>query len=253
MDAKALAAATKDPIGRLGGGFMTSRESKRFGEQVGLSGWAPYMRGRGGVLGDVDAAVVHAAFTFFPFETVRDAWEAGRGLPAADAVRGYTSACREHAERKLAALPDAEVSRLGELLDRVAVGSGAAGAPLFAGWRAVPLPEPGRGRVGQLCHVLREYRGGMHAIAVLAAGMAPLTAMVTDEHPPTAIGTGAQIAGFFGWSTPLPEPTADDRTRRVEVEERTDDLTAPAFRVLTGAESDELATLLPHAADVAYG
>lgn len=251
MEATALAMAIKDPIGRLGGSFMTSRESKQFGKQAGLSGWAPYMRGRGGVLGEVDAAVVHAAFTFFPFQTVRDAWTAGRSLPVADAVRGYTQACRDHAERKLAALPDEEVTRLGELLDRVAVGADAAGAPLFAGWRAVPLPEPGRARVGQLCHVLREHRGGMHAIAVLAAGMAPLTAMVTDEHPPTALGTGAQIAGFFGWPVPLPEPTDDDRARRVDVEERTDALTAPAYDVLTSDEADELAALLAHATEVA--
>ena len=51
-----VAHAVKDQIQQIGGGFMFSREAKEFGRTTGVDGFiGPYMRGRCGVLGEVDA------------------------------------------------------------------------------------------------------------------------------------------------------------------------------------------------------
>jgi hypothetical protein len=94
-----IAAAVAEPIGRLGGAFMISREAKAYSTEVGLTGWAPYFRGRCGVLGDVDADVVASAAGFFPAETVREAWEAGAGLAAATAAARYAAVAHAFGRR----------------------------------------------------------------------------------------------------------------------------------------------------------
>src|SRR4051812_26260290 len=100
-----IAAATKDLIGGLGGAFMISREAKAYTEETGFAGWTPYMRGRCGVLGEVDADVVTSAVGFFPAALVRKVWEEGRGQPAEDAARRYATVCQDFGRRKLAGLP----------------------------------------------------------------------------------------------------------------------------------------------------
>src|SRR5262245_66488532 len=115
-----IAAAMAQPIGRLGGAFMISREAKAYSAEVGLAGWSPYFGGRFGVLGDVDADVVVSAAGFFPVETVRDAWESGAGLPPATAADRYALVAHDFGRRKLADF--AEAARLAELLQLVVDG-----------------------------------------------------------------------------------------------------------------------------------
>ncbi|WP_460370217.1 helix-turn-helix domain-containing protein, partial [Actinocorallia lasiicapitis] len=84
----------KDYVQQLGGAFMFSREAKEFGRTTGVEGFiGPYMRGRAGVLGDVDADVVTAAVGFFPADVVRAAWESVP-MPAAEAAAGYAVAAQ---------------------------------------------------------------------------------------------------------------------------------------------------------------
>ncbi|MEU0569714.1 hypothetical protein ABZ297_30650 [Nonomuraea sp. NPDC005983] len=121
-----------------------------------------------------------------------------------------------------------------------------AGAPLFAGWRAVPLPGDAPGRAIQLMHVVRELRGGLHADAVLAAGLGPLEATLATDHDGTPFGraTGELIAKFFTWPEPYPVPEPEVIARRAAAEDATDDLMASVFSVLDRHESDELIELL---------
>src|SRR5689334_8925943 len=126
---------------------MISREAKAFSAETGLSGWAPYFRGRCGVLGDVDADVVAAAAGFFPAEVVRGSWEAGRSIPAAGAAARYAEVADRFGRRKLAGLSEEDAERLAGLLAAVCGNADVVAAPLFAGWRAMPLPSDPRGRV----------------------------------------------------------------------------------------------------------
>jgi hypothetical protein len=237
---------------KLGGSFMISREAKAFSEEHGLGWRAAYFRGRCGVLGEVDADIVAAAVGFFPAEVVREAWTAAAGLPAAEAVRGYAAVCHAHARRKLAGLPEAEAARLAELLGAVCGGAEVVGAPLFAGWRAMPEPADPRARAVQLAHTLRELRGGLHLVAVLASGLTPLEA-VLGRTSHVLIAGGEANAEFFGWPRPYPDLTDEARERRARAEDLTDTLVGPAFAALSRDENAELEALLGRADKVAFG
>jgi hypothetical protein len=248
-DARAVAAAAKDPVGRLGGAFMISREAKAFGLWTGFEGWAPYFRGRCGVLGDVDADVITSAAGFFAADVVREVWEAGAGLPAAEAAERYASVCQEFGRRKLAGFAGA--GRLAELLEMAVGNADVVGAPLFAGWRAMPLPADGLGRVSQLAHVLRELRNGLHLTAVLATGLSPLEAVLAGTS--ALIPSGEANAEYFGWQRPYPEVTPELAERRARAEELTDTLVAPAFEILDEDEAAELIMLLGKADATVFG
>lgn len=245
-DPRTTAAALKGPIGKLGGGFMLSRETKALCEQTGLGPRELYFRGRCGVLGEVDADVVTSVAVFFPPEHVKESWEGGRRLPVDKAVEMYAQACHAWGRRRLGEHP--ECARMVELLERVVGETSSVGAPLFAGWRAVPLPEDDApGRAAQLLHLVRELRGGLHATAVLAEGLHPLEATLAAQHtgtPLTDVATGEMVAKFFTWPEPYATPSPLTVERRRRAEERTDDLMVPAFSVLNEAESDELVALV---------
>ncbi|MGK5556542.1 SCO6745 family protein [Actinomadura kijaniata] len=247
-----ISAAAKEPIYKLGGGFMISREAKAFSAETGLSGWAPYFRGRCGVLGEVDADVVAAAVGFFPPRVVRDHWEAARSLPAAETAARYARVAADFGRRKLAGLPDEEAERLAGLLEAVCDNAGPVAAPLFAGWRAMPRPADPRSRVIHLAHVLRELRGGLHIVAVLAAGLTPLESVLSTADNPL-MQPGETNAEYFGWPRPYPEVTAEIQARRRQAEELTDTLIAPAFAALDAAGQNDLAELLTKADKVVFG
>jgi hypothetical protein len=223
-------------IGALGGAYMISPEAKAAGKAAGYRGWQFYMRGRGGVLGDVDADVVTAALGFLAPTHVRTAWEAGRAVgPVDEAVRTYSATAAAWGRNRLSGADG--LDRLADLLGRVAAAADPAGLPLFAGWRAVPLDDDAPARVVQLAHVLREHRGGAHLVAVLASGLTPLEAVLAGPG-------GAGNAAFFGWPEPYPQVDEGVRARRATAETLTDALVAPAYATLTDDEAGELSRLL---------
>ncbi|WP_182879341.1 SCO6745 family protein [Microbispora sp. H10949] len=252
MDPRDAVVRTKAAIGRLGGGFMLSREVKALCERHGLGGREMYFRGRCGVLGEVDADVVVAAVVFFHAGHVRESWEGGRKLPAEEAAALYASACHDWGRRRLAGLRDAD--RLSGLLAVVADRSGPFCAPLFAGWRAMPRPDGGPALTAHLLHVVRELRGALHAVAVVTCGVGPLDATLVGGDgvgAPVSYDSTAGFARFLGWPGPYPEPSPEAAERRARAEELTDDLLARAFSVLGPAELAELTGLLGEASQVA--
>jgi len=221
------------PIGRLGGAWMFDEQTNARGEQLGLSRWSWYHCGRGGVLGDVDASVVVAAFGFFPPALQRKAWERGRAVrPVADTARDYARACAEWGRRSFGSPEDA--GRLADLLGTVLAAVDVAGLPLFAAWRAVAAagPDDGPARLALALQVAREHRGSAHLLAVVAAGIEPLQAVVSGRY-------GPRNAEFFGWPQPWPDPEVA-RVAMAEVEASTDGLVEPAYAVLSAAERAEL-------------
>ncbi|WP_067537435.1 SCO6745 family protein [Nocardia crassostreae] len=229
-----VASAVKDQIQQVGGGYMFSREAKAFAATTGVQGFlGGYTRGRGGVLGDVDADVVTAVFGFFPAHSVRAAWEATAAMPAAKGADGYLQACQDFGRRRLAEFDQAE--RLAELLAAVADAADPAGVPLFAGWRAMPRADDAPARVSQLIQVLRELRGGLHLMAVRASGLTPLQAVLIAGSP---ITSGEEQARRYGWAEPFEEITAELKGRWMQAETMTDELIAPAFAVLDDAAAE---------------
>ena len=242
-DGPAFAAACAPHVSALGGGWMISSQAKAFTKDNGLRGRQGYVLGRGSVLGDVDADVVTAAFGFWPADIIREAWEGGRAvLDLPTAKERYGEACRTWGRVRLETLDDA--ARLAELLGWVVDGADVAGLGLYAGWRAVPLPDDDLGRVIQRLHVLREYRGGMHLISVVASGLSPLQAVLSGPG-------GHGNATFFGWEEPFEDSTGLQLSRS-DAETLTDRLVAPSWDVLGHDERVEVLTLLEAASRAAF-
>ncbi len=235
------AARVGEPIRSLGGAFMLDPATIAAGQELGLDFPISYGLGRGGVLGDVHADVVIAAFVFFESSVVQGIWDAGRELVApAVAAEGFTESCRVWGRTHLSSVDG--LDELCALAERVVAAASVPGLPLFAAWRAVPLPADLPARAAQLCHVLREHRGGCHAIGVLASGLHPLEALVVNG--------GSATASLFGWPEPHPRPL-ELTAAAVAAEAITNRLAAGAYLALTAPERDRLAVLLKAAASAA--
>jgi hypothetical protein len=119
----------------------------------------------------------------------------------------------------------------------------AAGMPLFAAWRAMPVPERAPGaRAAVLLHLLREHRGGAHIQAVRASALSPLEAIVAGPD-------GESGATAFGWQPPYPS-FAPLLRRRAWAEALTDRIAGQAYRALEPDERRELVDLLEAAREL---
>lgn len=228
MDALEAATRSAAAVSAIGSHFMLDGATYKRGAELGFQGLDFYITGRGGVLGDVDADVVSAAFTFFEPGAVRTLWEQGRAvLPAAEAGREFAACCATWAEANVP--DDLDAARLAELAGQVVATARPACAAVFAGFRALPVPASPKAAAVHQMNALRELRLGLHGAAVVAAGLTPLQALSVRT---------PQMAPVFGWAeladvTDL-QPVWDG------AEARTDAAMAHAFEGLDAAGRDEL-------------
>jgi hypothetical protein len=223
-------AATKASIERLGAKFMFHPTTVAMGKAAGMPhGFATYFAGRGGVLGDCDADVVLAAWGYFEPGLVRKMWHAGTDvLPARAAGAMYAEGSRQWGRDHLGAVKEKSIETFNTLGLKLVEAADVQGLPLFAAWRGEPLPSDALGRAGQLLHVLREHRGSVHLLAVVATGMTPLQAHVTNR--------GVDGAKMFGWNdeAALPKPRP---ALLKKAEALTDKLCIPTYSVLSERQS----------------
>ena len=235
----ALAAirSTSIPIHDMGTAMYLSPDVMGWAAEWGWSNpFAFYFAGRGGVLGEVDADVVYAAFGWFAPTIVRPMWETGVAVHGArEAARRYFAAAADWGRDHLAGCEGLE--RFNELAERLLRAADCSGRTLFAGWRVEPLVDDAPGRALQLVHVMREWRGSNHLVATTASGLTPLEAILA--------GDGEGQPKFFGWAEPFPAINEDHRARRAEAENLTDRLCAASYEVLSGSERADLAGLVP--------
>lgn len=248
QQARATAVAAKGPIGSLGGSWMSSDAEEQATLDAGMVDWQLYFLGRHGVLGDVDTDVILAAAFFFPADHLRREWGIARSLMTpAEGLSRYLAVCHQWGRERLARFAD--VDRLSELGQKVVDASDVVGLSLFAGWRAVPLPDAGPAfaaeRCAQVMQVLREHRGACHGVALAALQLDPLMAVLANQG-------GEENAREYGWEPPFPEVTDADRALRERIEELTDDLVAVAYDGLSTSEQAELVDLLQAAHSHAF-
>jgi hypothetical protein len=230
------AAAAKPAVLALGGAFSDDPKTMRRARQIGLTGWAFYVAGRGGALGDVRADTVAAALGFIAPEAVLDGWDAACKVARPEEIAAYNRAecCRwgrEHLDGFYG------LAKLVELAERVVVSAEPAGMPLFAAWRAMPVPDDAlSARAAVLVHLLREHRGQAHLLAIRASGLTPLEAIISGPEGQTG-------ATAFGWQPPFPafEPLV---RRRSWAEALTDRIAGDAFRALAPSERLDLVNVL---------
>jgi hypothetical protein len=235
------AAAGKTVVLELGNAFTNDPRTMRRAREIGLTGWSFYVAGRGGALGDVRADTVAAAMGFIFPAAVRDGWDAARRVaPPMEIASDSLAECCRWGREYLGEVSG--IDRLIELAERVVINAEPAGMPLFAAWRAMPIPDDAPGaRAAVLLHLLREHRGSAHLLAVRASALTPLEAIIAGPD-------GEAGATAFGWPPPYPafEPLV---RRRTWAEALTDRIAGGAYRILEPAERQELARLLARLGD----
>jgi hypothetical protein len=224
---------TRNAIVSFVSGFMTDPATYAHGAELGFEGMDFYASGRGGALGEVPADVVAAAFVFFEPGRVRAAWERSAPvMPRRQAAEEWAGRCHAWAREHLP--EDFDWPTLAALVGRVSGVAQIAGAPLFAGWRALPEPEDPQELTLHRLNGWRELRGALHGAAVLTVGLLPVEAIVVRS---------AAMLPVFGWPEPYPEPgPLNDRWTLAEA--RTDRMFGRQLAALDGNERDTLVELL---------
>jgi len=219
--------------------------------------WDGYFAGRAAPLGLAPAAVVHAVFyNFADGEVARHIpWVWGKTTPKeAIAVReqGSATALRQMIGQ-LADAPD--LKRVADLATRAAVSAPTEGRALYAGLRALDVPEEPVARLWHAATLLREHRGDGHNAALLTHGIGG-----TEAHVLLALSLGMR-AEEFGRTHHLPRAqlaavvdglrarglvdaaggfTAAGRETKERIEALTDKLATPAYDVLSTDDLDDL-------------
>ncbi len=233
VDAVEFAHQSGPAIGYLGSAFMTDPATTKVGEPYGLDFVSFYALGRASVIGDAPPTVAAATFPFVPADVAGSIWEgAAKKLSPADAAAMYATACQDWGRRHL--VGGDGLDRMAELISSITDSAASYWGPLFAGWKALPLPEDAAGRVAQLCHVVRELRGAMHVVALLSSGMTPLEALVVNG--------GQEGAAQFMWPEPYPDPEPL-RARHKAILATTDEMFAGVSEVLSATDRTELGAL----------
>jgi hypothetical protein len=226
--------------------------------------WDGYFAGRSAPLGRVPAEVVHAAFYNFADG------EVARHIPH---VWDTTTPEAAHAAREqgcVAALRrilgdvvgTPGLARAAELLAMASASAPTEGRVMYAGLRALPMPEEPVARLWHAANMLREHRGDGHIVALVAERIGG-----TEAHVLSALDMGVYPAESFGRIHHLPEAslaavmrglrerglldasghlTDAGRATKARIESLTDTLAAAPYDGLEPLELDELiATLEP--------
>src|SRR4051794_26202375 len=163
--------------------------------------WDGYFAGRAAPLGRAPAEVVHAAFYNFADG------EGARHIPkvwatttpeAAHAARqrGCVAALR----RILGGLVETpELVRAAELLATASTSAPTEGRVMYAGLRALPVPEEPLARLWHAANMLREHRGDGHVVALVSERIGG-----TEAHVLSALDMGIYPAESFGRIHHLP-------------------------------------------------
>jgi hypothetical protein len=231
MSAQETISAIAQKTGDIGAAFYFTPETTGRGKELGLGGFYFYVLGRGGVLGDVEPAVVHSAFGYFNPGMIAKLWDGGREkLAPREAAREYIACAHAHGRAKFAGIEGLEeyVAAVQKIFDAIDDSSMA----LFAGLKAEPVPSDAPAAAFHQAMVLRELRGSAHLTAIASVGLPSVMAHAIKR--PNDVAT-------FGWAEgEVPEPTADDIAKRDRAEAITNEMLEPAFAVLTEAEEAAL-------------
>lgn len=231
-------------------------EARQRYDALGLDGLTGYFASRSAAFGAVPAEPVVATFFNFKPALVRAAlpaaWE--RADPPA-VLRARLDAADAALSRAFSALEDAAgaVAEAAGLARRAAESAceQLPGRPLFAAHAALPWPDEPHLVLWHAQTLLREFRGDGHVNALVVAGITGLDALVL--HAATGDVPVRFLLRSRGWTGEewaaavdglrsrglLADGDADDlaltdagRELRQSVEDRTDALAEPAYRVL---------------------
>jgi hypothetical protein len=158
-------------------------------------------------------------------------WDSARQIvEPREAAQLYLDAAADFGRRTLDGL--AELDAFNTAAETVVGAVDRSGLALFAGIAAEPLPDDAPGRAYRNIVNLRELRGSVHLVAVVASGLTPAVAH--------AVRRPGDVQ-MFGYEQ-SPEVTDEDRSRWDDAEALTDRLLVPWYGVL----DDDAARALAH-------
>ncbi|MDQ6840064.1 MAG: hypothetical protein M3137_17470 [Actinomycetota bacterium] len=212
-------------IADMGYRYYFAPETEAVGKELGLDLFSFYFLGRGGVLGDVEWPVVAAAFGYFSPDAVSMMWNGARAkLAPRHAARRHLGCCAEFGRRHLAGVAGLEAFCAAAEMVHTSAQRSLGALALYAGMAAEPVPEDLPARAMHLVAMLREHRGSVHLVAVVAAGLDPAVAHYLRRPDDWRL---------FGWTAEqVPTVTDIDRRRLAAVDAATDRLVTPAYAVL---------------------
>ena len=239
MDPRDVMQATAGQLGDIGAAFYFHPDTLERGKAAGLDGFRFYFLGRGGVLGDVEAGVVRAAFGYFEAGLVDKIWTSAKQILAPrDAARLYIACAHDLGRARFA-----DVVGLDGFLDAAATVIAAvegASLPLFEAVRCEPVPDDAPAAAMHQAMVLRELRGSVHLLALTACGLESKRAHGIKR---------PEAFKMFGYEAEI-AVSEDDRAKWLRAEELTDEILVPAYDHLSGDQAVALveATAAMHAA-----
>lgn len=224
-----LVEVSSPQINVAGAAFYFHPDTLARGKALGLDGFRFYFLGRGGVLGDVEATVIASAFGYFHQDVVGKIWDSAREkLAPRDAATEYLECAAALGRKSLAEIDGLDA--FNEAAETVTSAVDVSSLALFAGVIGHPLPEDTAGRAYRNLVALRELRGSMHLLAIVASGLAPSVAH--------AIRRPNDVAAF-GWGDG-PEVVDSDRASLAKADRLTDELMVPMFDVLSADQAEAL-------------
>jgi len=242
--------------------FFSEEPNKSMAELGFSNYWDGYFAGRSAPLGRVPAEVVHAAFySFADGEVARHlpkVWDTTTPEAAhAARERGCVAALR----RILGDLVETPgFARAAEILAKAAISAPTEGRVMYAGLRALPMPEEPVARLWHSANMLREHRGDGHIAALVSERIGG-----TEAHVLSALDAGIYPAESFGRIHHLPEArltevmdglrdrglldasghlTEAGRATKARIESLTDALAEAPYEGLKPVERDQLIALL---------
>lgn len=228
------------PIQQFTRGWMMADATTEYGErELGLDRVSRqfWLVGRAGVLGSCPAEVAAGALAFHAPDKVAAAWNSlPAGVTHSEVAQHYAGRCIEWGERVLPMFEPQRLGAIDSLGRRIIDAAPDALGPLFAGWRALPIPGSVFGRAALTTQVMREMRGAAHIAAVLSVGLSPLDAILASTNAPPR--TGPEYAIRMGFEPPFRDP-GEVMQARLEAESVTSRILEPFFSVLS---PDEMAT-----------
>ena len=219
--------------------------------------WDGYFAGRAAPLGRVPVEVVHAVFyNFADGEVARHIPRVWNITTPEAALAARERGCVAALKRILGDLVQTPgLARAAEVATKAATSAPTEGRALYAGLRALPVPEEPVARLWHAATLLREHRGDGHNAALVAEGIGGTQAHVLHalsegmpaekfgrvHHLPAkqlaAVVDGMRARGLIedsGWLS------AAGRETKARIESVTDDLAATAYARLEPSELEQL-------------
>jgi len=235
MNSVQLADQVATPIQIIGLSFYFDAPTRERAKSLGLNSFEFYGLGRGGTLGDVDAEVVIAAFTFFHPRSVERMWTLAKTKadPVATAAQ-YQEAAYAFADRTFGAIDRDVLAAFAQAAFKVVAGVEGGRHLLVDGYKKFDTPSDPVHAAYLGAIMLRELRGCVHIDAVGEVGLDPVEAIYLED---------PNLFKLHGYEEDeIPVTTPDVEAKKVEAEVLTSAKMAVYFDVLDDDERDNVAT-----------